>query len=288
LALNCLILPAMGSLLGHVIPGSLFLLFGLLAFCIDPWGTSDEDKNHRRLMLPHWSLSGLVSISALVMAYFEMVEHSRPSSHNLHHALMYVAFAMFGAADVAERRDGLFPGASNASLVLALLVENVLFLGHPPETVLEGRLHLFLVVTGFAIAAVIARWALAPSPGYLKSMAAFLLCLHGLLFMLIGFWLGLGWPDAAPGFGPKSHGKDLTGPEHIMQAHNLLCLLSMALSAAFAWRLSMAGNRAGSNGHGKDLPSRHQGPGPAVQGKVRESLHDEDDEALPVLGSRAG
>merc|ERR1712110_448429 len=98
-----------------------------------------------------------IFMGGFAMPYFELTYHwygslLQAEIHNIHHAMMYVSFAVFGATDIGERKEWLISGTSSVFLVVALSVEAALLLGHDPETQLEKRLHLFLVLSGLSVA----------------------------------------------------------------------------------------------------------------------------------------
>jgi len=241
----------MGTLEGHVLPGTMFLVIALSIFMKCPIGV-------KRNILEGSYLSFFILGATLLMAGIEIAGDGDPG-HHLHHALMYVSYAVASLLSILERLDLVFPGTSDASLGLSFQIEAMLFWGHPAQTRLEGRAHVFLIGTGVACSCFVGRWLLDPIAPWARGLVLYAVAVHGLLFVTVGCWLGtsfsylvyrdletnLLWngprtntvPYNLTSFGPFWNHTDMTTDHDIMKFHTYASACFLTIGVLFAVRL---------------------------------------------------
>lgn len=212
----------MGSLLGHVVPGSMFLTWALWLFIGEVW--------HQRLLLrasptqrrsssispawypcpckriakfpfePLWKVSMMVLgvLGELVLSkssalYDENGEFIAAHIDNYAHSVMYCFFGFSGIVDLALHFHLLKPPPKFDYLIIsvAFWIEGFLFYYHlHGRDELNVRLHTILYLVIFITAAVFLLDALSDQlSAYMGFLKSYLISLQGSWFYQIGFVL---------------------------------------------------------------------------------------------------
>jgi hypothetical protein len=149
--------------------------------------------------------SRLVSYAKIGTMIVGVVVHMPPATWSemskamaWQHILMFVPYGLSGAVDLLERRGRLGPQSTLLTLVLALSVTIVLFLGHGNLAGLESTAHRLLV--GFLLTALAATALELVQPAPLARWArATAILAAGCWFNVIGWVLYLsGWDTMDP------------------------------------------------------------------------------------------
>jgi hypothetical protein len=192
-----------GSFAGHMVPGSLFLLWVVFWIweLVRSQGADDQRAVERFLIVK----LGKVVFPA-VGIQLELARmgglFSTSSWNNLGHATMYSAFVLAGLIDLAELRGRVPPGATHLALALACWVGGFLFLTHPNHGAMPTAVHLLLVAVFWSLGAAVALEGLGVSRAVMLWFRTGLLLLLGTWFVQISFLLYV--------FGPPTDG---TGTE---------------------------------------------------------------------------
>ncbi|XP_059166325.1 transmembrane protein 45B-like [Physella acuta] len=217
----------MGDLKGHAIPGSFFLLYGLWCAvgCLRKYFISRRQgqayvttATHKLSCCPgkvsrlpvEPTVKVLLSAGGLMG---ELLAHLPvPPMGIVQHATMYLFFLLSGVTDLGVHFGLPLPhGTDFISLVLALLIEGLLFASHVhgrPE--LDVQLHMLLVYVIFTTAVVIALEIKFSNSALLSMARAYLMMLQGSWFWAVGVILyAHGEPNTAWA---------LDNPESSMQA----------------------------------------------------------------------
>lgn len=210
-----------GSLPGHLLPGVIFLLWGLV-WLMDlvrgrEGGGALESRAPVRLaklVLPFVGIVGELSHGGLFRNW---------SLNNLQHATMYSAFALSAAVDMLAAR-GRLPGVvTYHALAFASLVAGLLFLAHPNHGPLATTVHHLIVVLFFALSATAAREGAARARGTAWLRTGLMLTL-GTWFIQVGF--SLHGPGAEP-MDPQGRGSALLlFSWHLLSVATLLGVLA--------------------------------------------------------------
>lgn len=178
-------------LLGHVLPGSLFVCFGLVNFWRAP--RSDLHPAQPFLTKPWVSTCGALAIGLYASHQFFNGEER---AHVLHHFTWFGAFGL--ALATSALRRVLYPGTEHAMYALAFISEAVLLFAHDAAP-LETQGHHFVAWCALLAAACMA-WHFGTGAPLARRCALYMTTLHGAVYVEIGLYLGSafrGWglPD---------------------------------------------------------------------------------------------
>ena len=159
----------MGTFAGHAIPGSAFVLWGAWWYghtlrqavkrrnragetpaddtggSIDPAYTREIHTYFTRFEpAAKLTVPIVAAVGELWWASWRLVDSSVT---NYQHATMYLGFFIAGLVDVLERKSWLPSRSGHVALIGALLLEAMLFLGHPNPPGLDRTVHHLLVYT---------------------------------------------------------------------------------------------------------------------------------------------
>lgn len=207
----------MGTLQGHLLPGSLFIAAAL-------WWTVQITKRawicHRKSLVFYssstysglwgrcliWPVEGLLKLAVtsvgIILELLASTDFGRAGKviyyGDLQHVTMYLFFFLNGAIDVMTyRRCACVPkGADDISLSLAFAVELLLFNYHlHGRSDVDVRLHVLMLyaVAGCVITTLLAfRWRHSLLAAYAR---AYSLLLQGTWFVHVGVMLYPPWPS---------------------------------------------------------------------------------------------
>jgi len=227
-----------GTFGGHVLPGSLFLLWAAF-WIVELWrdrGTRPPDAPFERSLVG----IGLKIVLPLLGVFVEWPEPTWEPHNivmNYQHAAMYGFFALSGVVDLAWRR-GLVPrGATYLAFAAAALNGGALFLVHDAIGGVSKTVHAILGGIFLAAAAgAVAEWL---RPG--RELHWLRL---GAMLMLGAWFYQVAWLLYRSGY-------DLTDHAVQMRAHLLLSVQAivvgavlLALRSALAWAEASAPTRA--------------------------------------------
>ncbi|XP_014675896.1 PREDICTED: transmembrane protein 45B-like [Priapulus caudatus] len=206
----------MGTFMGHVIPGSFFLVFGT-------WWTSQIAYRYARAQarrgLPYRSSVTFpcpgclrsVPVEAILKVVLcsigiagEVVTGFRDGKFvnygNAQHSVMFLLFGLTGVVDVAlHYHRGAPPGIDYAAGALAFTVEGLLFVQHlHGRTPLDRQLHELLYCTIFACAVSVVAEARRRRSAVAALSRAYFTLLQGSWFMQAAVVLYSPLPGAVP------------------------------------------------------------------------------------------
>jgi len=179
-----------GSFAGHMVPGSLFLLWALFWIweLARTGGTDGPAAVERHLVVKLGKV-----VFPLVGIQLELARmdglFSTASWNNLSHATMYAAFALAGLVDLAEARRRLPPAATYLALTLACWAGGFLFLPHLTHGGMPTAMHLLIVVAFWSLGVTVALEGLGRPRWVLLWFRSGLLLLLGTWFVQISFSL---------------------------------------------------------------------------------------------------
>ncbi|BFZ10164.1 hypothetical protein BsWGS_13203 [Bradybaena similaris] len=196
----------MGDLKGHAIPGSFFLLYGLwwAVSCLRRHLSCKKNggKYTSTSTYPLDCFQG--AVSRLPMEGFlkvvlsaggmlgELLAHLPvPPVGIVQHATMYFLFLISGIVDIGVHYGMALPPKTDfASMMIALLVEALLFLSHVHgRSQLDTHIHMLLVYVILATVVVMALEARFSHSAILGMARAYLLMLQGSWFWAVGIIL---------------------------------------------------------------------------------------------------
>lgn len=179
-----------GSFAGHMVPGSLFLLW--VVFWI--WeliryrGMDGPPAVERFLIVKLGKV-----VFPLVGVQLELVRmdglFSTASWNNLSHATMYTAFALAGIVDLAETRGRVPPAATHVALGLACWAAGFLFLPHLNHGAMPTAMHLLIVFVFWALGIAVALEGLGVPRAVMLWFRTGLLLLLATWFVHVSFSL---------------------------------------------------------------------------------------------------
>lgn len=205
----------MGDLKGHAIPGSFFIFLGIwwAVGCLRNFlwarknGQNFKSSSTYGLTcfqgrISRLPIEGFVKIVVSAGGMLgELLAHLPvPPMGIVQHATMYLFFLLSGVVDVSLHYGLPLPhGSDYISLVVALVVEGLLFLSHVHgRTLLDIHVHMLLVYVIFATAIVIALEIRFSHSSILGMARAYLTMLQGSWFWAVGVILyGHGEPNTA-------------------------------------------------------------------------------------------
>ncbi|BFZ10162.1 hypothetical protein BsWGS_13201 [Bradybaena similaris] len=217
----------MGDLKGHLLPGSLFFLYGL-------WWAVGAIKRYlvcRRAGTRYissatfacpwacgrcgsWPIESIVKIALSSFGMLAEITFNLPHPNMgiVQHATMYFFFTISGVVDLLIYFGApLPPGADYISVALAFLVEGLLFANHLHErAVLDVKIHLLLVYVVFVTVLVVLMEARIQRSALLTLARSYLLMLQGTWFWGVGIILY--------GHGENNTAWKLDNPMDAMQA----------------------------------------------------------------------
>lgn len=137
-------------LIGHIGPGCIFFFFAFSSFYMD---LMCQLKGLDRPRVDSLIVSKRVGVVMLASLVFCMImetnwwDGSGVHMSNQQHMMMELGFVVTCALDVLYKYKKIpVQPPTNVCLGAASLATAVLFSGHPPQTLLEGRLHLFILL----------------------------------------------------------------------------------------------------------------------------------------------
>ncbi|XP_057677265.1 transmembrane protein 45B [Corythoichthys intestinalis] len=229
----------MASFLGHAIPGSFFLLFGLwltIKHTLQHYWRKNQPRG--RAILPpffkriEYIEGGLQIFASFVGIMVEQFVVDGPHAHlydnnawvklmNWQHSTMYLFFGISGIALVLSTFSKLVPvGVDRLALSLALFVEGFLFYYHvSTRPLLDAHIHTLLLVAVFSGSACAMMEVFLRDHIILELLKACLFVLQGSWFYQIAFVL---FP--------------LRGPKWDLTLHGNVMFVTMC----FCWHLAMA------------------------------------------------
>lgn len=210
----------MGTFAGHAIPGSAFVLWGswwygnTMLQIMRSQGPTAQQREESLGALPasagQWKVHTfftplepaakltvplIAAVGELWWASWALVDSSIT---NYQHATMYLGFVLAGIVDLLEWKGRLPPASGHVALVGALVLEALLFLGHPNPPGLDRTVHHLLVYT-ILLGAVMLLLELRYRSAFFSLGKAFALILQGTWFWQISYLLFRGDYD------PTSH-----------------------------------------------------------------------------------
>jgi len=146
-------------------------------------------------------------------------------------------------------------------------VWGLLIYGDWQQTRLEALGHNFLTLTALTAAASLALWSWDSVAEHVRVLALYATAVHGVLFIVMGLWLGFGFYEDAGlangkrmtrlTWGPRRRGKDWTMDIHEVQICMLMVFLLLLLGAIFGLRLSRA--HVADSGHPVSYQTKQDG-----------------------------
>ncbi|XP_076807741.1 transmembrane protein 45B-like [Clavelina lepadiformis] len=155
----------MGSFMGHILPGVLFIFYGMWLAFKNSYRHFVKKRSSNRRCLRLCTVNNAESIMLIVLPcvgiFLEQLTNHGPKFHltnssseyfsgnNWSHSTMYLFFAFVGVADLLQFKVPQFVprGIRDLMLCLALLIEGYLFYFHThgrPE--LDVRIHVLLLL----------------------------------------------------------------------------------------------------------------------------------------------
>uniref|UniRef100_A0A0B6ZZ84 Transmembrane protein 45B n=1 Tax=Arion vulgaris TaxID=1028688 RepID=A0A0B6ZZ84_9EUPU len=196
----------MGDLKGHLLPGSLFLLYGIW-WCI---GALRRYLMCRKAgtryistatfpfpcscgKLGTWPIEGIAKIALPAFGMIAEIAFNLPHPNMgiVQHATMYFFFLLSGIVDLIMYLGvPLPPGTDYVSIALAFTVEGLLFANHLSERpVVDVQIHLLLVYVVFVTVFVVLLEARFQRSAMLTLARSYLLMLQGSWFWGVGIIL---------------------------------------------------------------------------------------------------
>ncbi|CAG5134137.1 unnamed protein product [Candidula unifasciata] len=196
----------MGDLKGHLLPGSLFIVYGLwwaigaikrflvcrktgtryisTATFPCPWSCGRVGS---------WPIEAIIKIILSSFGMFAEITFNLPHPNMgiVQHATMYFFFMVSGVVDLLIHFGvPLPPGTDYISVALAFMVEGLLFANHLHEReVLDVKIHLLLVYVVFVTVVVVLLEARIQRSALLTLARSYLLMLQGSWFWGVGIIL---------------------------------------------------------------------------------------------------
>lgn len=238
--------------MGHVLPGFFTLLFGFrwIVVILEMHFRSIGSRDRRRPFhsaasfpcsrCPGIPFEGIVKVAACSLGLVaETVTGFRGGKFvnwgNTQHMFMYFFFGLNGVIDILLQRSvPLPPGSDYASLLMALLIEILLFSFHlHGRTPLDVRLHQLLILTTAFTSVALLLESSRPKNVLLALARALGAFVHGTWFFQIGFILYNPWPHAQPWADADHHQMMLV--TDIFVVHVVFSLIFAGLVWGFLW-----------------------------------------------------
>eukprot|EP00928_Gymnodinium_smaydae_P099128 TRINITY_DN9378_c0_g1_i1.p1 TRINITY_DN9378_c0_g1~~TRINITY_DN9378_c0_g1_i1.p1 ORF type:complete len:290 (-),score=26.22 TRINITY_DN9378_c0_g1_i1:466-1335(-) len=236
----------MATTVGHVIPGALFFMFGLLCYLLDPLFNVSE----KTFALPNGKLAPVVCLGCGIAGFADLfagrLSYGKPwfssiGVHNVHHFIMYQTYGLIAVCDMVERRwkDLLPPRAGIAAGCLAFAMEGFLFLGHFDSIFFfETSLHLMIISLAAVACIACAIHCIYPRAIHWRFIYLYATCLKGAVFIVTGLWIHWELPrrkEYREHKVPKTYQHDV-----VMKVHIHVGVAAILLAVVFALRLAHA------------------------------------------------
>ncbi|MDB4915006.1 MAG: transrane protein 45B-like [Gemmatimonadetes bacterium] len=148
----------LGTFAGHVIPGTMFLLWGLWWFrgaapATGPCNTAWEP----------WVIIPATIAAALGELWWASWRMTDTSVINYQHATMYLSFAVPAIMYLLARRSQVSERLPSLTLGLGFAVAGVLFIAHGSHMAVSGAIHQLLAIQLFVCALISAAEGVRPS-----------------------------------------------------------------------------------------------------------------------------
>eukprot|EP00420_Gonyaulax_spinifera_P026246 CAMPEP_0197901232 /NCGR_PEP_ID=MMETSP1439-20131203/50895_1 /TAXON_ID=66791 /ORGANISM="Gonyaulax spinifera, Strain CCMP409" /LENGTH=258 /DNA_ID=CAMNT_0043522193 /DNA_START=76 /DNA_END=852 /DNA_ORIENTATION=+ len=217
--------PQFGHIVGHVVPGSLFVSVALWALWQTPWCTT-PNPFFQGPVLP----SLLACFGAFLTGWYYFMSPLESIEHRLHHATFIGCFALSTAVSACAERGWVLPGMVSVFWAHAFLVEAFLLMGHAAGA-LEKMGHDYIAKVSCCVAICVC-WHLKNRSPCARVCCLFVFCLRGGIYIVVGLYLGLAF-----------NGKWSTEDPHMlhkcgMLLHILIAWTSLLLLLIFVGRLS--------------------------------------------------
>jgi hypothetical protein len=150
---------------GHVLPGSMFILWALM-WMAQRLAQGDDIARARTLESSHY-IPMLKIVLPLVGVWVEIPGDWDIQSRlmSFQHVTMYSAFALTGVVDLLAYRNLLPAGATYIAFAAAQFNAGFLFWGHAIHGGVDGVVHRILASSFFVVAALAVSEAVRPSVG---------------------------------------------------------------------------------------------------------------------------
>lgn len=188
-----------GTLAGHVLPGSMFVVWAVYWIVERFVGEGSGGADHpleAGLFVPFAKI--LIPFGGIWVEIPGQGWYPADVMMNWQHVTMYAAFSLSGVVDLLVRRGLLSSRASYVALAAAASNAGLLFWGHGRHGGVPGVVHSLLVLHFASVAGLAAAEAVKPGEALAWARKGALLAL-GTWFIIIGWMLyRSGWDLADP------------------------------------------------------------------------------------------